>query len=280
MSAPRAASAPSYDQVRRYQVVGGSCAALAALGLFLALGMGSSGNGSVVGVGLLGALVLGVAAAIFLIKAQGAEEAFWQDFAAANRWRCIALDTDDRPERFRSFRPFGQGGRRKARFVLLGTWQGMQFEAFTYQYTVSSGKSSHTYYSQVLAVPVPAQPDLSISPENVGHKILDALGGEDLDTESDEFSRLFWVRAEDRRRAYAMLNPGMMEHLLQVGPVGTWQWKGPWLLRVRHRKLRPEDVLPLLGEVRGFLENLPRDLVAKQAWAQETLSAPRRKGGR
>lgn len=211
--------------------------------------------------GGLGLVAFGIAAAVFLTKAKAAIEAFWQAFAAHRGWHCVLVDQFDRPRRFRGFRPFGQGSKRTARYVLIGSWRGMAFEAFTYHWTVSSGKSSHTHFAQVVALPMPLLASLSISPENLGHKVFDALGGEDLDTESDEFSRLFWVRAEDRRRAYDILNPGMMDHLLRIGPVGTWQWHGPWLLRVREGKLRPEDVVPLLEEARGFVDNVPRALL-------------------
>ena len=41
---------------------------------------------------------------------------------------------------------------------------------------------------------------------------------DDIDFESDEFSRKFYVQSSDRKFAYDVLHPRMMEFLLQTTP--------------------------------------------------------------
>ncbi len=195
-------------------------------------------------------------------------------WATAQGWSYLPRDRSERPGRYAGFTPFGAGHSRYASDCIFGAQDGVGFDAFEYHYAVTShnGKTTttHHYFFRICAVhmPLPA-PALSIQPEHLGHKIFDALGGEDIDFESDEFSRRFWVTCKDRRFAYDVIHPRMMEHLLGQGG-RHWQWAGhTLLLHERGRRISPEVVERLLGLARGFRDQLPPHLVAaapKQAW--------------
>lgn len=248
-------------------------AAVAVLGvIFVGILVLAAVYGSpIVALGIGVFVAIGVTSAYIAWRNMKRRQAAFRSLAQERGWSYLDSDAADRPVRFVGFRPFGHGHSREALNVVAGAFQGMPFEAFTYRWKVTTGsgknRRTHTYHAAVVAVPMPVQaPGLAISPEGLGHKLWDALGGEDIDTESDAFSRAFWVRCEDRRFAYDVLNPRMTEHLLAVGPVGTWEWRGGSLVRVlRNGWLEPPHLLPALAAVQGFIGNLPRHRMQQRA---------------
>ncbi len=163
------------------------------------------------------------------------------------------------PKEYKGFRPFGIGSSRIALHVMDGHDRDRRFRIFQYQYTVSNGKSSTTYRFAIIEMhtEVNAHP-LSIEREHLGHKIIDALGGEDIDFESHEFSKRFWVQCTDRKFAYDVIDARMMEYLLQHDE--TLQWAGPRLIMHKQTNLTPAEVDALLARAHGFLDNVPRHL--------------------
>ncbi|MES2155912.1 MAG: DUF3137 domain-containing protein [bacterium] len=274
-----AAQEAHIERMKRLQLLGGLLgggAAVAFVGALISLLTRLWPLAIVAGLGFIGLLV---AAIVVAFKAAAARTLVWQDFAARHGWTYTQADASDRPSRFLGFQPFGQGHGRRATDVIEGDLAGVHFETFTYQYTVTSGsgKNRHetTYYNTVVASRMPIDGhNLTMSRETVGKKIFDALGGEDIDTESDEFSRAFWVKCDDRRFAYDVLTPAMMQHLLAIGTDGTWQWRGPWLVREITGRLRLEEVEGLASQVQGFAAKLPRQRIP-QAAASPALSPTR-----
>ncbi|MGW8268084.1 MAG: hypothetical protein ACWGSQ_17080 [Longimicrobiales bacterium] len=88
-----------------------------------------------------------------------------------------------------------------------------------YRYDTGSGKSRQTHRISFACflLPFVGTPDLLIRTEGLGDKLLGGLGFDDIDFESEEFSRRFWVKSGDKRHAYDVIHPGMMEFLLE-GP--------------------------------------------------------------
>jgi hypothetical protein len=193
------------------------------------------------------------------------QEAF-RLLASVQGWT-YATDGSDPSPRFPGFRPFGEGHSRAARDLLAGRANGQAFEAFTYRYVVTSGagKSRHetTHWYEVVVLPMPiAAPRLALEPETLGHKLFDALGGEDIDFESDEFSRAYWVKGEDRRFAYDVVSPAMMEHLLAGDRHLAFQWQGTVLVACKRGKLDPTGAAALVQHVAKIPALLPRHLLS------------------
>jgi hypothetical protein len=88
-----------------------------------------------------------------------------------------------------------------------------------YQYVTGSGKSRQTHKLSFACflLPFVGTPDLLIRTEGLGDKLLGTLGFDDIDFESDEFNRRFWVKSGEKRFAYDVVHPLMMEFLLK-GP--------------------------------------------------------------
>ncbi len=85
------------------------------------------------------------------------------------------------------------------------------------QCIVKSGRSStRVLFSYVLVdSPYPPTPDLVVRHESVMDRVADALGFDDIDLESAEFSRKFRVKCADRRFAWDFLHARMMQLLLE-----------------------------------------------------------------
>lgn len=130
----------------------------------------------------------------------------------------------DHDERYANFEIFRRGHSRAAYNTLTGslpingTDHPVVMGDFTYKVTSSNGKSSSTttyrFSYLILHLPLPGVPDLLIRPENILDKLGSALGFDDIDFESAEFSRKFLVKSPDKRFAYDVITPRMMEFLL------------------------------------------------------------------
>jgi hypothetical protein len=109
-----------------------------------------------------------------------------------------------------------QGSDRYAFNILRGTYQGQALFVFDYHFQTQEGKNTHEHLGTILMLIVKqAFPKLTIGPETLGEKIETAFGiGDDIKFESAEFSRNFCVRSKDKKFAYDVCNPQMIEYLL------------------------------------------------------------------
>ena len=73
-------------------------------------------------------------------------------------------------------------------------------------------------------------PQLRLEREGLLDKVGQAVGLSDIDFESEEFNRAFAVKCADRKFAYALLDPRMMEVLLATGGVVSVETTGRFLL--------------------------------------------------
>lgn len=216
--------------------------------------------------GIVIGLALGAAAVASAITytAQLARIRRQQAFQALCDQQGWALARDDAgmPDLLRSCLPYRRGHSVAAGIVLLGARDGLALRVVDGRYTTGSGKhqTRHVVSSVALEMPFPLQ--LTIEAEGFGHKLVDALGGEDIDVESDEFSRRFWVQSPDRRKAYDVLHAGMIEFLLGVGTQMTWHWNDRWLVLTWTGRLEPEDCVPNVAKAVEFRKRLPRHLLA------------------
>ena len=131
-------------------------------------------------------------------------------------------------DRFRQFSIFRKGRSRKAFNTLNGSLnigdEDVEVLMGDYRYTVDTGsgknKSSKTYRLSYLVIDISkyAFPKLLIRPENFMDKVAGAIGFDDIDFESDEFSRNFYVSSSDKRFAYDLIDPRMMEFLMKGEP--------------------------------------------------------------
>jgi hypothetical protein len=120
------------------------------------------------------------------------------------------------PERFAFFKQFSEGHDRYASNVISGNYQGNEILAFDYHYATGSGKSRQDYHLSffILVMPGIWFPAMTIRPEGFFDRVAEAFGAADIKFESVEFSSAFCVRSSDKKFAFDVCNPKMMEFLL------------------------------------------------------------------
>ena len=137
---------------------------------------------------------------------------------------------------------------------------------FTYKVTTHSGKSSstQTYRFSYLIVHLPfgRVPDLLIRREGIFDKLAGAFGFDDIDFESAEFSRRFLVKSPDKRFAYDVIHPGMMEFLLAGEPPAIDIEYGRCCLSNGRRRWEPHEFKGRLDWIRRFFDHWPNHVTA------------------
>jgi hypothetical protein len=153
--------------------------------------------------------------------------------AASRGWRFDESKDYSHEERFGHFSSFSSGRNAYAYNTLTGSlaiadaaWP-TQLGDFHYETTSTStdGKGNtqtqthHHYLSYViLQTPYLGAPELFIRREGFFDKIAGLLGFDDIDFESAEFSKRVVVKGSDKRFAYDVIHPRMMEFLLDGDP--------------------------------------------------------------
>ncbi|MBS1701150.1 MAG: hypothetical protein JST12_05785 [Armatimonadetes bacterium] len=160
---------------------------------------------------------------------------------------------------FATFFPlFGHGSARRIEPALVGQDRdGNYWFLFDYRYTVSSGKSSTTYHFSVVVAQVPLMlPTMSLAPENVGYSIGKFLGMREMQVESEEFNKRYFIKTTDEKMTLDLLNPIAIETLLRQPPY-EWQMAGPYVMLHLSGQIQPELYEGLTVCIREFLAQVP-----------------------
>lgn len=180
---------------------------------------------------LIGVVVVALVAAAFYysyLAAKRRREALAQ-LAVELGWRFAPDKDSSHDDQFACFEVFRSGHSRVAYNTLYGstTIDSQTYDAkmgdFSYQVTTSNGKttSTTTYHFSYLILELPFRqhvPSLLIRREGMFDKLKGMFGFDDIDFESAEFSRRFYVKSDDKRFAYDVVDPRMMEFLLDSDP--------------------------------------------------------------
>jgi len=212
---------------------------------------------------LIGVLV--IAGAIYAHYAAQRRQRALAAWAAARGWSFSARRIDYWDRLFPGFECLAKGHRRYA-FNLgegrLGQWPVRTFDYHyeTYSQSKHGRQTHHHYFSGVIVTTgLPLRP-LFIRPEGFFDKVTEFLGYDDIDFESDEFSRRFYVKAPDRRWAYDVISQPTMEFLL-ANPRFTLQFHGTSVIAYRGKTFEIPEFEAAIGLIQGILERLPSSLV-------------------
>jgi hypothetical protein len=176
-------------------------------------------------------------------------------------------DAGDFFEQYQGFTPFGQGSSRRSFNRVEGRRGEVDWEFFDYRYTTGSGKNRRTHHYGIAVAGVGlAFPRMTMRPEGVFDKIASLAGFDDLNFESEEFSRRYHVKGEDRRRIYDLVHPRMMEYFLSLPP-SHWQLGPGLVVLIRGGHYDAAQMERAIAAVEGFLSRVPpyvRDDLARQ----------------
>ncbi|MGF1632555.1 MAG: hypothetical protein ACFCVE_01790 [Phycisphaerae bacterium] len=178
-------------------------------------------------------------------------------------------------ELYSHFEIFRRGHGRKAFNTLRGDTEvdGRRYPVvmgdFRYKQTSGSGKNrrttTYTLSYCILHLPFAGVPSLLIRQEGFFDKIGGFLGFEDIDFESAEFSRRFFVSSSDKRFAYDVIEPRMMEYLMAGRPPTIDIEHGRCLLVNGTRRWEPHEFEGCLAFAAAFFERWPEHVTRRLA---------------
>jgi hypothetical protein len=155
-----------------------------------------------------------------------------------------------------------QGSNRYAYNIISGMYKGYPVMMFDYHYETHSSDSKghrrthHHHFSFFILTLQESFPELKIGPEGFFSKIAQAIGFDDVDFESHEFSRKFCVRSSDKKFAYDFCNARMIEYLL-THPKITIEVEGLSLAVCTSGRIKPEFIQPGLDQLITLRSHMP-----------------------
>lgn len=148
--------------------------------------------------------------------------------------------------RYTQFSCLRQGSNRYAYNRIEGRRNDRPILAFDYHYETYSTDSKghrqthHHYFSAVIVhTDLPLKP-LLIREESFFDKLTEFVGFDDIDFESNEFSRSFYVKSPDKKWAYDVIHQKTMEFLLNA-PRFTLEFSGREIIAYRGRTFSTTD---------------------------------------
>jgi hypothetical protein len=171
--------------------------------------------------------------------------------------------------RYPEFEFLTQGDNYYAFNTLTGPWNGRPFVGFDYHYETRSTNSKgqtqtndHYFSGVIIQTDIILNP-LMIRPEGFFDKVTEFFGYDDIDFESAEFSRKFYVKSSDKRWAYDVIHPRMMEFLL-ASPGFNIQFGLKYIVAYRDAKFSPVDFEFAGNLLCGMLDRFPDYLIKQQ----------------
>ncbi len=169
----------------------------------------------------------------------------------------------DLARRYRFLDKLRRGSNRYAYNILSGNYQGHEVTLFDYHYQVNSGKNTHHYNFSFFILVLPKSfPELVIDKEGFFSKVAQALGYDDIDFESHEFSRKFCVRSRDKKFAYDVCNGQMIEYLLSNSDLSI-EIEGEVMAISFRSRLSPEYIEPNLNRLITVRSLMPEYLFSR-----------------
>jgi hypothetical protein len=159
--------------------------------------------------------------------------------------------------RYPNFNCLQRGDSRYACNIMTGGLADRVFLGCDYHYATGSGKSRHHHNFSLVIVksPVRLEP-LFIRPENFLDKLAEFAGFNDIDFESAEFNKKFYVKAPNKKWAYDIISPRMMEFLIE-SPVFSIQFDLLSVIIYRDTTFPTADFEAAVNFINGVFERIP-----------------------
>ncbi len=167
-------------------------------------------------------------------------------------------------EEYPEFACLHQGHSRYAHNLMQGRWGQREILGFDYHYVTGSGRNRqrHRLSAVILESEVLLQP-LLVRPESLFDKMSAFFGFDDIDFESADFSRRFFVKAVSKRWAHDVIHPRAMEFLLSQPPFSI-QFDLRCVICYRERLFRPGEFEAACQVAAGLLDRLPDYVIRQQ----------------
>jgi hypothetical protein len=125
----------------------------------------------------------------------------------------------------------GRGRSHQYSNILRGSGAGTEMQLFDFKYTTGSGRNRSTHRLTVAAFRLRAEvPQFTLDRENLFHKLISALGYQDIDLEAHpQFSARYLLRGKDAEAIRRFFHPGLVaffespeKHEYTVEGGGAW----------------------------------------------------------
>jgi hypothetical protein len=183
------------------------------------------------------------------------------DWALSRQLDFVAAKDGFFDNKYPNFKCLNTGHSRYAYNIMTGGLAGRVFLGCDYHYATGSGKNRTDHYFSLVIVksPVLLEP-LFIRPENFLDKLAEFAGFNDIDFESAEFNKKFYVKAPNKKWAYDIISPGMMEFLMQ-SPVFSIQFDLLSVIVYRDRRFSTVDFEVAVDLINGVFERIPEYVI-------------------
>lgn len=225
---------------------------------------------------------IGLVLLVLLVMAVGAYFAYLQQrkrseelgsLAAELGWQYRPEKDHEHDDQYAQFELFRHGHTRFAYNTLVGAidvggaaWP-VKMGDFHYQVTTSNGKHTtthtHRFSYLVLQLPYGLLPELLVRREGMFDALSNLFGFDDIDFESAEFSRRFCVKCPDRRFAYDVIHPRMIEFLMEYEPPAIDVEAGSCLLGDGSSTWKAEEFRATIDWVQHFFELWPAHVTSQ-----------------
>ncbi len=212
-------------------------------------------------------VVFAIGAIIYTAITKQKRQAALQQLATTLNFRFSAHKDSNIPKRFHFLEDFGKGTNRYAQNIFTGEFNGEAVTFFEYHYqTSSSGSDGRTntqhHHFTIFALSLPRNfAELIIKPEGFFAKLGQALGFDDIDFESLEFSRRYQVKSNDKKFAYDFCNARMIDYLLNEQDL-IIEVEGRTLALAYHGKCSTYEMREYLRKLQKIRSLLPSHILA------------------
>lgn len=163
---------------------------------------------------------------------------------------------------FQHMSPFGQGHSHSVKNLITGAYKDFGVTIFDYQYkvTTNNGKSSSTttYNVQVVSVALPMfLPQFTMQPENFLLAIGEKFGYREIEFESEEFNKRWFVRGQEERTIYDLLHPRAMERML-IASHTRWEFGGNMITVLDTSLQEPPAIERTFHDIADFIALVPK----------------------
>jgi hypothetical protein len=164
-------------------------------------------------------------------------------------------------DRYEAFHAIGRGHSRRAYDVFHGNRKGRAMVCFDYRYTTGSGKSQSTHHLSGTSIRYGYPfPNLVIRPEGFFDKVAEFVGFDDIDFESAEFSKAFYVKSDNRKFAFDLFHARAMEYMLAQPQRFAMEFRGDTMLITDDSTWSPKEFETAIAQVEGLLDLMPEYL--------------------
>ncbi len=191
-------------------------------------------------------------------------------WAAGRGWRFNRKGRKHLEGRYPGLKILSRGHSRKSSNLISGQFHGYAAQCMDYKYVTGSGKnrSTHSFGLVIIECGFPTIP-LLIRREHAVDRIGEFFGADDIDFESAEFSRKFYVKSNDRKWAYDIIHSATMDYLLQA-PKWTIEFGTGEISVYGSGCNKPQQHEEALGVAREMLNLIP-DYVLQQMKGKSSL---------